>query len=359
MSPEVSIIITNFNYARFLGAAIESALAQRAASVEVIVVDDGSTDGSREVMANFSDRIQGIFTTNSGQGAAFNAGWRCSSGDVVIFLDADDMLVPNLAAKVIDTMKKQPATTRVQFPLAVIDEDGHRTGATMPTQPERLFRGDPRPLLLTCPDDIVWQPTSGNAFARQALEQILPMPETPYHICADYYLSSLASLHGQVAVIDQVGGEYRVHGQNQHFSDVETLERLRQNIQRTSATHGYLINECRRIDLSGPSADPNTVRSVTATTNRVLSYRFDPAPHPIQSDTRLGLFRLGIRSAWARRDVSLTRRFAFGGWFALISFIPLRWLPLVARPYVKIGVRGTRSGVPQESSSDQHKHQRR
>ena len=77
LRPLVSIVIDNFNYARFVGAAIDSALAQSYAPVEVVVVDDGSTDHSREVISSYADRVSAIFKPNGGHASAFNAGvWR-------------------------------------------------------------------------------------------------------------------------------------------------------------------------------------------------------------------------------------------------------------------------------------------
>ena len=210
----LSIVISNYNYAEFVTDAISSALAQRDGDVEVIVVDDGSTDRSGAVIEPFGSRITALFTSNDGQGAAFNRGFAASTGDVVIFLDADDVLWPDTGARVLDAMGADPKVVRVQFSLDVIDRAGRATGDTVPAPPKVPFAGDARPRLLTCPDDIVWQPTSGNAFRRRALNEVLPMPEAPYRLCADYYLSNLIPLHGTVGVLEGSGGGYRVHGDN-------------------------------------------------------------------------------------------------------------------------------------------------
>src|SRR5262245_29609184 len=78
-----SMVISNFNYARFLGAAIASAAGQTRAPLEVIVVDDGSTDGSREVIASFGSRVRPVFKPNGGMASALNAGFAIARGDVV------------------------------------------------------------------------------------------------------------------------------------------------------------------------------------------------------------------------------------------------------------------------------------
>jgi len=331
----VSIIITNHNYARFVGAAIDSALAQDGdgIDVEVVVVDDGSTDDSLAVIEAFGDRVTTIATPNGGQGAAFNRGFAASRGSIVIFLDADDVLWKGTARRVIDRMNHDRAVVRVQYPLDVIDRAGNPTGEMVPEAPKALFSGDARPRLLTCPDDIAWQPTSGNAFRRDALSAVLPMPEVPFRLCADYYLSAIVPLHGMVDALPDPGGGYRVHGGNAHFSHAESGDRLRANIVRTCETHRCLIGEARRLGLDHLPSDPAAVRSVTFAANRMISLRVDPQHHPIEGDTRWSLIRLGRASAIARVDVSRPRRLAFSAWFAAMSVAPRRLLHVVARPF--------------------------
>jgi glycosyltransferase involved in cell wall biosynthesis len=94
MTPLVSVIVGNYNYAAYVGEAIESVLAQTHPRVEVIVVDDGSTDGSRAVIERYGDRVRALFKPNAGQGSVYNAGFRMAQGELVLFLDSDDVLLP-------------------------------------------------------------------------------------------------------------------------------------------------------------------------------------------------------------------------------------------------------------------------
>src|ERR1700739_203957 len=116
----VSIVINNYNYARFLRDAIDSALAQTYSNVEVVVVDDGSTDDSPEIIASYGSRVSAVLKPNGGQASAFNAGFAASHGEIVIFLDADDMLVPQTAEKVAQAW--EPDTVKVQYGLDAVDE---------------------------------------------------------------------------------------------------------------------------------------------------------------------------------------------------------------------------------------------
>src|SRR4051812_43203130 len=120
----VSIVITCFNYAKYVGLAIDSALAQSWPQVEVVVVDDGSTDGSAAVIASYGERIRSVRQTNQGHVAAFNHGFALASGALVIFLDADDLLHADAARCAAEAWR--PGCAKVQYNLDVIGSDGER-----------------------------------------------------------------------------------------------------------------------------------------------------------------------------------------------------------------------------------------
>src|SRR4051794_23095793 len=93
----VSVVIPAFNHAAFLSAAIKSVLGQSDSSYELIVVDDGSTDDTRAVVARYR-QVRYVYQENRGLSAARNAGLRLSIGAFVVFLDADDILEPQALA---------------------------------------------------------------------------------------------------------------------------------------------------------------------------------------------------------------------------------------------------------------------
>lgn len=109
MSPLVSIIIPCYNAERWIAAAIESSLAQTWTEVEIIVVNDGSKDGSLAVAQRFIDRgVRVIDQPNAGASAARNAGWRVARGDYLQFLDADDLLAPDKIARQLAVLRGAP-----------------------------------------------------------------------------------------------------------------------------------------------------------------------------------------------------------------------------------------------------------
>jgi hypothetical protein len=221
--PEVSVVITCFNYERFVGEAVESALAQTGVTTEVIVVDDGSRDGSRRVIEGFGDRVVPVMKENEGQASALNAGFRASRGNSIIFLDADDVLLPSAASATTPVLVDRTAA-KAHWPMPIIDGRGERTGAI---QDPELAEGDLRqhvfrdgPLSdMTMPSP----PMSGNAFPRWFLEAVMPIPLELYRTFADEYLFGLAPAFGKIVRLAPQS-LYRVHGANDHMR--WTFERM-------------------------------------------------------------------------------------------------------------------------------------
>jgi hypothetical protein len=211
-----SVIIDSYNYGRFLPEAIESALGQTYPHLEVIVVDDGSTDDSRDVIARYEQRIIAVLKPNGGQASALNAGFRASHGEVICFLDSDDVLSATAIERAVELLA-DPGVAKVHWPLWVVDVEGRRTGKQMPQK--ELPDGELRAAVL-CegPWCYATPPTSGNAWSRRFLECVLPIPEGDYKTCPDSYLSTLAPLFGSIRRILQPQGSYRVHGSNHHVA---------------------------------------------------------------------------------------------------------------------------------------------
>jgi glycosyltransferase involved in cell wall biosynthesis len=320
----VSIVINNYNYARFLAQAIHSALDQRYPHVEVIVVDDGSTDHSRAVMASFGARITPIYKENGGQASAFNAGFAHSHGEVVIFLDADDTLTPDAVARVVDAFHSQPDAAKVMARMEVIDAAGERTGQLKPHAHLPLRSGDLRRHVLSFPFDMTWMATSGNAFAAATLRRILPIPQDVYgRVGADWYLSLLTPLFGPVIFLDAVGACYRVHGGNNYELAEATvdLDHIRQTVDYAQRTLPLIAHFAREVGLRPPAPWTGGILSVSLIAQRLTLLKLDPQ-HPLPGDKAWRLFLLGMVAAWRRFDVSWPMRIAFMLWFAAMSVAP-------------------------------------
>jgi|HubBroStandDraft_6_1064221.scaffolds.fasta_scaffold54474_3 glycosyltransferase involved in cell wall biosynthesis len=316
--PLVSIIIDNFNYARFLRAAIDSALAQTYTPVEVIVVDDGSTDNSREVISSYGERLSAIFKPNGGHASAFNAGFRASHGIIVMFLDADDLLVPNAVEEIVRAW--HPGTAKAQFVLAHIDADGRALGGVVPYSPAQMPDGDIRAATLDA-GGYVGVPTSGNAFARSVLDRLLPLPEPIWRQAADTSLEIIAPFSGDIVSIGKILGCYRIHESNHGMlaGDLDARKlrvKIIIDLQREWALREFARESGFTVPRNWAARDPAHLKY------RLASLRVDPTHHPLLDDRPIQLMVGGIRSTWRNRGYNLRGKLFHTFWFPLAALLP-------------------------------------
>jgi glycosyltransferase involved in cell wall biosynthesis len=228
--PLVSILINNYNYGRYLSTAIESALNQTYRHVEVIIVDDGSTDNSREVIASFGSRVISVLKVNGGQASAFNAGFAASQGDIICFLDADDWFLAEKTAEVV------AAFARGQYGwfFHLLSPNGNRDAP--PDQEFRPGDWDYR-AQMAAGSGFPYVPTATSAlcFRRELLARILPMPEQ-IRITSDNYLKWAAlSMERGLFSSDQLTVQ-RIHGSNL-YTGIPAAAQLRAEISLSTAFH--------------------------------------------------------------------------------------------------------------------------
>lgn len=240
-NPLVSILINNYNYARFLGEAIESALGQTYRNLEIVVVDDGSTDNSSEVMASFGSRIVPIYKPNGGQASAYNAGFDASHGDVVCFLDSDDLYLPDKIATVVNILE---GDRNLGWCFDRVREFHHETGQRRAgIDPCAYGRWDSRRETIAGKPPYVPTASSGLSFRRRTLARILPMPEAmriATGSCPDAYIKwialadeegwfaseelTLMRIHGTNAFTGRVSGKRRLSGQLELLTGISMYE---------------------------------------------------------------------------------------------------------------------------------------
>jgi hypothetical protein len=211
-NPLVSIIITNHNYGRYLAAAIDSALAQTYRPVEVVVVDDGSSDGSRELIAQYGERVITRLQDRGGQGAAYNAGFEASRGEIICLLDADDTFLETKVARVVAAFQQNMAAAWLQHKLALTDGSLRPIGLSIPNFiGSSLSVIDPRIVLEHKARFVV---SSGMALRRETARLALPILESEvsrWETCADAYVGMLSAGAGPCYSLDEVLALYRQH----------------------------------------------------------------------------------------------------------------------------------------------------
>lgn len=206
--PTFSVIINNYNYGRYLGEAIESILAQTISDCEIIVVDDGSSDNSRDIVRSYGDRVKLIETSRLGQARACLHAARFAQGTFLYFLDADDRAKPKLLERAKAHLGQQ--VTKLQFQLEPIDSLGQSIGPPFPSYDSGCTREQQiADILLT--GHYKTPQTSGNIFRRSIFELI---KDIPYERAIDGITLLVAPFLGEVLSINEPLAEYRIHASN-------------------------------------------------------------------------------------------------------------------------------------------------
>ncbi len=319
--PLVSVVITSFNYARFLRTTIDSVIAQEYPRIEIIVVDDGSTDESPSIIRSYGDRVKAILKPNGGQGSACNLGFAASRGDLVLFLDSDDWYYPHAVARVVEAARS--GAVLIQFRLDVVDEAGTRVGQIPPPR-VRLDSGDVVPQLLSF-GHFVGTVTSGNAFRRDALERVLPLPESIFTASPDGYLINTIPFLGRVEAITEPLGSFRLHGSNRHEVRAGKridMARVRNRVEWTARELDLVRRQAENRGIVAPKA--LAMRYMGHLQWRLISCKLEPENHSYHEDVA---WKLGFRGALAAlRDPGLRPRDrAFmAAWFSMVSLAPRR-----------------------------------
>lgn len=212
-APLITVLITTYNYGRFIEEAIDSVLAQDFPQnkVQILVVDDGSTDDTAERIRKYGPRLEYLYKPNSGQASALNIGFEKAMGEIIALLDADDFFLPGKLARVAEAFHKAPDLGMVYHCLLEWDTRTNQCRALTP----HLFSGH----LRNAPHNVLSyfvQPASCVSFRRRLLAPLLPIPET-IRMLADAYLVILVPLISPILALSQSLTLYRVHGSNSYY----------------------------------------------------------------------------------------------------------------------------------------------
>jgi glycosyltransferase involved in cell wall biosynthesis len=209
--PRVSVLIDTYNHERFIAQAISSVLDQDLADVEIIVVDDGSTDGTPEIVRRFEPRVRLLSKPNGGQASAFNAAIPQCRGEIIAFLDGDDWWAPGKLRSVVEALEREPAVGIVGHGITEVFDNGDENSEVLHADPRfridslegaRLFRRRKSQL-----------GTSRMTVRADILRRILPIPESIV-IEADEYIFTLAASLSDVLILGEALTFYRIHAGN-------------------------------------------------------------------------------------------------------------------------------------------------
>jgi glycosyltransferase involved in cell wall biosynthesis len=245
--PLVTILINNYNYERFLREAIDSALSQSYRPVEIIVVDDGSTDQSQEIILSYGSRLTPVFKENGGQASAFNAGIAASRGDIICLLDSDDYFNPGKIERIVELFNalNSAKPLMVHHKLKILHEDGKAAEQVFDSRihesPLNLAEYARKHKFIS----YAAGPTSGISINRRMSDLLFPLPEN-IRISADDFVVLGASLVGEMHYCGDVLGTYRVHGKNYWY-----LGNRRKSAEFQVALDRYLNQKLKENKLPG------------------------------------------------------------------------------------------------------------
>lgn len=206
-APLVSIVIPSCNYREFVAEAVRSVLAQDYSAVELIVIDDGSTDGTSEVLASLGSGFYWESQSNMGQARTLEKGWRMAQGEVLGYLSADDVLAPSAVRESVAELTEHPEAIATYCDFNLIDPESRvvRRVAT----PDFSYRD--MLVNVECP------PGPGAFFRREAYEAAGPW-NLVYRQMPDYDFWLRLGLYGSFIRIPHVLAGFRVHEASQSYA---------------------------------------------------------------------------------------------------------------------------------------------
>jgi len=227
--PFVSVLIDTYNHERFIEQAIVSVLEQDfpASDREIIVVDDGSADGTPEIVRKFEPHVRLLCKENGGQASAFNAGIPECKGEVVAFLDGDDWWNQTKLSAVSRELHADCDVGAVGHGLYEVNDKGEQPILNIPNRTYRnLLRSQADAVELT--ELLSFLGTSRLTVRKATLNKILPVPDT---LLADLFLAAMATAVSGALVVEQPLTNYRLHAANIYqFSEFDK-SRMRRKLE--------------------------------------------------------------------------------------------------------------------------------
>jgi len=241
IGPAVTVLVDTYNHERFIEEALVSVLEQDfpASEMEILVVDDGSTDRTPEIVRKFGPRVRLLRKSNGGQASAFNAGISEASSEIVAFLDGDDWWASGKLTRVVDAMSQDAAVGIVGHGIVMVHRDGSEQSEVLregfrfqasTMEGARLLRR--RGAFLG---------TSRMTIRTELLRRIGPVPEA-IEVQADEYFFTLAAVFGWAQILPEALTYYRLHEDNNFQMSGNDPGKLRRK-QQSLATLAQCLSQ--------------------------------------------------------------------------------------------------------------------
>jgi GT2 family glycosyltransferase len=254
--PYVTALVDTYNHERFIEEAIVSVLEQDfpSSEMEVVVVDDGSTDRTPEIVRKFEPRVRLIRKTNGGQASAFNAGIPAAAGTFLSFLDGDDWWAHNKITRAMETFEAEPELGFVGHGDIIVYADGRQVLHVL--REGCRFRANTLEGALQFRLRKAFLGTCRMTVRASVLRQILPVPEV-LTIQADEYMFTLAATLCEIRILPEPLFYYRMHDSNAFQMSSADPKLLRRKYQVLAELARHLSQELRQ-----RGVDPRAVRAI-------------------------------------------------------------------------------------------------
>jgi glycosyltransferase involved in cell wall biosynthesis len=235
VAPRLTVLIDTYNYGQFIEQAIDSVLSQDFPldKVQILVVDDGSTDDTSDRVRKYGSQIEYLRKPNGGQASAFNFGIARSRGEIVALLDADDYWMPTKLRRIVDEFGRHPETGMIYHRLFQLNTETNETGESVFVSLAGYLPDKPSDFVQYFPHQ-----TSCIAFKRKLLQQVIPIPEN-LRVQADGYLGATMVFVAPVLGLPECLGTYRIHGRNL-YHDTEATMTPKRRRERIDARQGII-----------------------------------------------------------------------------------------------------------------------
>ena len=300
-----SVLIDTYNHERFIAQAIESVLEQDfpVAEREVIVVDDGSTDRTPEIVKQFAPQVGLLRKENGGQASAFNAGIPECKGEIVAFLDGDDWWAPGKLSRVMEVFAKEAAVGLVGH--GIIESFADQTERIHAPEKNERLRLESLSAARVFRLRKSYLGTSRMALRTELARRILPVPESLV-IEADEYIFTLAAFMSDIVILQSALTHYRIHGGNLYLGSGDGEKGLRRKQQVMAK-----LAEALRIVFSETGASQevtNCVVEIVQAEADQLELMLDGGTpwKTFQTETKLYEVLHGDASGWQRLFRSFT-----------------------------------------------------
>jgi glycosyltransferase involved in cell wall biosynthesis len=249
----ITALIDTYNHERYIEQAIVSVLEQglSEAELEIVVVDDGSTDGTAAMVEKFAPRVRLVRKKNGGQASAFNAGFAESHGEIVATLDGDDWWAQGKLAKAAEALEGNPEVGAVGHGHYEFDEKKKETRVVVPRKRETIDLANPEAAHGAIRNWKFLLP-SALTLRRRVLERIMPLPEEMVFM-ADTALQA-GAMAMRTVVLEEPLFYYRYHAENLYAIDPEDKERLRRRYAMTELVHRRVYGMLVELGVAAESA---------------------------------------------------------------------------------------------------------